>query len=258
MTSYDWATTRVLWQRDILRFWRQPSRIVGALGQPIIFWLVIGSGMAATFKLPGQSVGYLEYFYPGVVLMVLLFASIFSAVSVMEDRHQGFLQAILAGPASRPAIVLGKCLGSTTVALFQAGIFLLLLPLAGFNVANIDWLLLFAVMLATSLGLTAIGFGLAWWLDNMQAYHAISMTFLMPLWVISGAMFPAAPSQVFHSLMLANPIAYAVSATRQALYGGAAPIHTVIVQSPYLAAAVVGIFGLLSLWLAMFVCQTRR
>ena len=122
--GYDLATVRVLWWRDLARFFRQPSRLAGALGQPILFWLIIGTGMASTFRMPGAdaAVGYLQFFYPGVVLMVVLFAAIFTTVSVIEDRHAGFLQAVLAGPGSRAALVLGKTLGSASVALTQAGI----------------------------------------------------------------------------------------------------------------------------------------
>ena len=110
--TYDLATVRVLWRRDLMRFFRQPSRIIGALGQPVLFWIVLGSGLAATFRVPGVDVGYLEFFFPGVIAMVLLFASIFAAVSVIEDRHQGFLQMVMAGPGSRASLVFGKCLGS--------------------------------------------------------------------------------------------------------------------------------------------------
>ena len=102
---YDLATAQVLWLRDLKRFLRQPSRIIGALGQPVIFWGVIGSGMATTFRVPNSQLDYLEFFFPGVVLMVVLFASIFASVSVIEDRHHGFLQAVLAGPGSRAALV---------------------------------------------------------------------------------------------------------------------------------------------------------
>ena len=93
--ALDVATVRVLVRRDLLRFFRQPSRLAGALGQPVLFWLVIGSGMAATFRLPGSEVGYLSLFYPGVLVMVVLFAAIFTTVSVIEDRRQGFLQGLL-------------------------------------------------------------------------------------------------------------------------------------------------------------------
>lgn len=217
------AVIGVLWRRDLLRFLRQPSRLVGALGQPVIFWGVIGSGMASTFRMPGSPVGYLEYFFPGVVLMVVVFASIFATVSVIEDRHQGFLLPVLVAPGSRAALVLGKCLGSASVALLQSGLFILLAPWAGFSLGRVDWPLLAASLALISLALTALGFAVAWWLDNLQAFHAIQMTLLVPLWVVSGAMFPATHSPTFHAILRLNPIAYAVGAARAALYGGTTP-----------------------------------
>jgi daunorubicin resistance ABC transporter membrane protein len=225
MWAYDRATAWVLWKRDLTRFFRQPSRLAGALGQPILFWLLIGSGMAATFRMPGADggVGYLAFFYPGVVLMVVLFAAIFTTVSVIEDRHQGFLQMVLCGPGSRGALVAGKSLGSASVALTQAALFLLLSPLAGFPPATVNWPLLAAALFLSALGLAAVGFAVAWAVDNVQGYHAIQMTLLVPAWVVSGAMFPpSAEHPAFAAVMRWNPVAYGVSAARRALAGPAA------------------------------------
>jgi daunorubicin resistance ABC transporter membrane protein len=222
--GYDLAAVGVLWRRDLVRFFRQPSRLVGALAQPVLFWGIIGSGMAGTFRMPGSSEGYLRYFYPGVVLMVVLFAAIFTTLSVIEDRHAGFLQAVLAGPASRGAVVWGKVLGSSSVALSQAGLFLLLSPLAGFPPGSVDWPVLLSALALAAVGLAALGFTVAWIVDNVQGYHAIQMTLLVPLWIVSGAMFPASPDHpVLGAVMRVNPIAYAVSATRRALSGPDAP-----------------------------------
>jgi daunorubicin resistance ABC transporter membrane protein len=222
--AWDVATARVLLHRDLLRFFRQPSRLLGALGQPVIFWLVIGSGLASTFRMPGSGVGYLEFFYPGVVLMVVLFAAIFTTVSVIEDRRQGFLQAVMAGPGSRSALVAGKVLGSASVALTQASLFLILAPLAGFRWGAIDWPLLFAALALSAVALSAVGFAVAWSVSSVQGYHAIQMTFLTPLWVISGAMFPADPARPWLEVaMRLNPVAYGVSAARRALAGADAP-----------------------------------
>ena len=220
----DLATVGVLWRRDLLRFFRQPSRLLGALGQPVLFWLIIGSGMAATFRMPGSGVGYLSFFYPGVVMMVVLFAAIFTTLSVIEDRHQGFLQAVLAGPGSRAALVVGKCLGSASVALSQAALFLLLAPWAGVRAGQVRWLLLAAALGLAALALAGLGFAVAWAVDNVQGYHAIQMTLLVPLWVVSGAMFPPSEEQrLLATVMRMNPVAYAVSATRRALAGPDAP-----------------------------------
>ena len=105
---YDLATANVLWRRDLMRFLKQPSRIIGAMGQPLIFWFVVGAGLSPNFEIANLEMDYQAYFYPGVVLMVLLFAAIFSSMSVIEDRRIGFLQCVMAGPGSRMSLVLGK------------------------------------------------------------------------------------------------------------------------------------------------------
>jgi daunorubicin resistance ABC transporter membrane protein len=220
---YDLSTALVLARRDLARFFRQPSRLVGALGQPLIFWLVIGHGFGDTFRMPGAALSYASFFYPGVLLMVVLFAAIFTTASVIEDRHRGFLQSVLAAPGSRGALAVGKALGSTSVALTQAALFLLLAPAAGFPLRSVDWPLLAAALGLAAIALAALGFAVAWSIDNLQGYHAIQMTLLVPLWVVSGAMFPIPSRGGLAALMRANPVAYAVSAARRALGGPAAP-----------------------------------
>jgi len=128
----DLHVISVLWRRDLVLFTRQKSRIAGTLIQPILFWLAIGSGMAPTFRLGSGGIGYMGYFFPGTLVMLVLFSSIFATMSVIEDRHQGFLQGVLVAPGSRASVVLGKSLASTTVALIQAALFVLLAPFAGF------------------------------------------------------------------------------------------------------------------------------
>ena len=174
--------------------------------------------------MPGASVPYLAYFFPGVVLMVVLFASIFTTASVIEDRHRGFLQSVLAAPGSRGALVAGKTLGSAAVALTQAVLFLALAPLAGFPYSSVDWPLLLSALALAAIALAALGFAVAWGIDNVQGYHAIQMTLLVPLWVVSGAMFPAPAGEgALGAVMRANPVAYAVSAARRALGGAGTP-----------------------------------
>ena len=255
--SYDIATTRVLWRRDLMRFWREPTRLIGALAQPIILWLIIGTGFAATFRIPSLDISYPEFFFPGVLVMVALFASIFGTVSVINDRHEVFLQAVLAGPGSRFSIVLGKCLGTTTIAMLQTAIFVGLAPLAGFEMHRIDWAMLGSALVLTSLALTALSFAVAWLIDSVRGYHAIQMTLLVPLWVVSGAMFPAG-SELYATVMQLNPISYGVSATRHALYGGAAPAITVVATSPWTSVAIIGLFALVALFTASVACRRHN
>jgi ABC-2 type transport system permease protein len=127
--------TLTLWRRDVVRFIRQRSRIIGALGTPVVFWLLIGTGLGRSFSAPGSArqVDFLEYFFPGTLVMIILFSAIFSTISVIEDRREGFLQAVLVSPAPRSSIVLGKILGGTTLAWAQAMLFCLFAPLLGFE-----------------------------------------------------------------------------------------------------------------------------
>lgn len=257
MMSYQTASIEVLWRRDCLRFFRQPTRLVGALGQPIIFWGIIGSGFAETFRMPGMVMDYPSFFFGGVLMMVIVFSSIFASVSLIEDRHQGFLRSVLVAPGSRFAMVLGKCAGSATVALTQVLLLMALAPLAGFSYAQIDWpLLLLSASLAT-VALSAIGFAVAWWLDNVQAYHAVQMTLLVPLWVISGAMFPVPSEGVMHVLGTYNPLSFAVSAIRHALAGGSAPAEAVV-ASVSVSVCVLMALAASSLLLAFFACRPRE
>src|SRR3954451_18914018 len=123
-----------LCHRELVRFLRQRHRIIGALATPIVFWLLIGAGMNRSFKsdVPGGE-NYLQFFFPGTLLMILLFTAIFSTISIIEDRREGFLQSVLVAPVSRTSIVLGKVLGGTALAFGQGVIFLALAPLVGLH-----------------------------------------------------------------------------------------------------------------------------
>src|SRR6266571_6313751 len=126
-----------LWWREVVRFYRQRSRVVGVIASPVVFWLVIGSGFGTSFRSgsgPGQQ-HYLDYFYPGALIMIVLFTSIFTMMSVIDDRKEGFLLSVLVAPVPRSAIVLGKVLGGTTLATVQGMIFLVFAPLVGVHLS---------------------------------------------------------------------------------------------------------------------------
>lgn len=214
--------TFTLWQRDIVRFYRQRSRIVGALGSPLVFWFLIGSGLGRSFQAgPDVSLhgGYLEYFYPGTLALIVLFTAIFSTISVIEDRQEGFLQGVLVAPVPRAAIVLGKILGGTTLALMQAAVFLLLAPFAHVSVRLAALPEILGVLTMMGFGLTGLGLLIAWSLDSTQGFHAIMNLFLIPMWILSGALFPPSGAAGWvRGLMRANPLTYSVSALRAVLY----------------------------------------
>jgi ABC-2 type transport system permease protein len=209
-----------LWMREVVRFYRQRSRVVGVIASPILFWIAIGSGFGSSFR-SGTNGGqnYLEYFYPGALIMIVLFTSIFTMMSVIEDRKEGFLLSVLVAPVSRSAIVLGKVLGGTTLSTIQGLIFLVFAPLVGVHIGLASFALIVVTIFLVSFALTALGFAIAWPMDSTQAFHAIINLFLIPLWLLSGAMFPMSGASVWlRVLMRINPLTYGVEALRQLLY----------------------------------------
>ena len=205
--------------RELVRFFRQPHRVVGALGTPVVFWLLIGGGMARSFAGGDMGESYIQYFFPGTLVMILLFAAIFSTISIIEDRREGFLQSVLVAPVPRGAIVLGKVLGGTALASIQGLLFLLLTPLVGFPLSATSFLLAAGLMVVLSFALTALGFCIAWRMNSSQGFHAIMNLFLLPMWFLSGALFPAAGAWApLKWIMMANPLTYGVDGMRQILW----------------------------------------
>ena len=209
-----------LWRREMVRFFRQRSRIVGALGSPLLFWLLLGSGVGSSFRFgsSGTSMGYLEYFFPGTVVLILLFTSIFSTISIIEDRKEGFLQSVLVAPIPRSAFVLGKLLGGTTLAVMQGVLFMLLAPLVDISFYAIPAAL--GMLALVAFGLTALGYIIAWKMESTQGFHAIMNLFLIPMWLLSGSVFPAsgAPGWL-RWVILVNPLTYGLAAVRSSIYG---------------------------------------
>jgi ABC-2 type transport system permease protein len=255
----DLAVIQVLWKRDLLRFFRKPSRLVGAFLQPVIFWFMIGSGFASTFKLGNTTLSYEEYFYPGVLMMMVLFASIFGTITVIEDRHEGFLQSILVAPGSRLSLVIGKSLGVSSVGLIQGLAFLAFLPLSNISYAQVDWLYLFTFLILSAVALSAFGFFLAWWLDSSQAYHAIMSIILIPSWILSGAMFPVSDKQVVISyLMKFNPMTYFVEGIRLSFYPTGIPQEIQLLPSIHYHLLLMIIFASIALFLAQAMVSRKK
>jgi ABC-2 type transport system permease protein len=223
-----------LWWREIVRFYRQRSRVVGVIASPLLFWLVIGSGFGTSFRAgsaPGQQ-HYLDYFYPG-------------ALSLIEDRKEGFLLSVMVAPVPRSAIVLGKVLGGTTLAAIQGLIFLAFAPFVGVHLGIIDFLLVVFVVFLVSFALTSLGFAIAWPMDSTQAFHAIINLFLIPLWLLSGALFPlAGASGWLRLVMRLNPLTYGVEALRVLLYPESPTVLSLPASIGMLALFTIFMFGL--------------
>ena len=211
-------------RRELVRFLRQRNRVIGALVTPLLFWAVIGVGMGSSFRSPGTDAGYAEYFFPGTVLMIVLFTAIFSTISIIEDRQQGFLQGVLVSPAGRGQIVLGKVLGGTALAAGQALLILALSPLVGATFTPASAALAVLVVVVLSFALTSAGVAMAWPLSSTQGFHVLMNLIWMPALFLSGAMFPLAGVAFvgLKWLMLLNPLTYGLAALRRAMHPGAA------------------------------------
>ncbi|MHB8799346.1 MAG: ABC transporter permease [Thermoanaerobaculia bacterium] len=228
--------------REVVRFLRQPSRIVGAFAPPLVAWLLLGAGFDASFRAPGGT-AYLAWFFPGTVVLVVLFAAIFSTISVIEDRREGFLQAVVVSPVSPLAVAAGKIAGGTLLALAQGGILLALAPLLGFAPSATALAPALLVLALVALALTGLGLSIAWLLESTQGFHAVMNLVLIPMWFLSGAFFPAegAPAWL-RAAMAANPLTYGVASLRHALDpaspAGAPPALAVAVTLAFALGAV--------------------
>ncbi|MDX2080223.1 MAG: ABC transporter permease [Terrimicrobiaceae bacterium] len=251
-----WRPAAALWHRDVVRFLRQRNRIIGALATPLVFWVLLGAGFTPSFRPDGgDPVSYLAYFFPGTLVLIMLFTAIFSTISVIEDRREGFLQGVLVAPVSPAAIVLGKFLGGTTLAVGQAILFCVLAPFAGirFPIELLPSLALAFVLVAFSM--TGLGFLVAWPMDSTQGFHAIMNIVLMPLWMVSGALFPIPPgNSVIGWLGAINPVTYGVAAIRQAMGGPEIPG----VPNLGLSLAVTALFCVVTFLASLAIVLKRR
>ncbi len=209
--------TRALWHRELVRFLGDRSRVVGSLGQPIVFFLLFAGALRDSLRVGALSYG--EFFFPGTLAMIAMFTAIFSTITVIEDRKEGFLQGVLVAPVPRAAIALGKILGGATLGSLLAALFLVggvafgLVPLDAFALAAG-----LGVLVLLSFALTGCGFALAWMMDSTAGYHGIMMLVLMPALLLSGAFFPASGAHgVVQALMVANPLTYGVGLLRHGL-----------------------------------------
>jgi ABC-2 type transport system permease protein len=190
-----------LWQRELVRFWRQKSRVLGVVASPLVFWLLIGYGS-----------NDLARFYSGSLVLTVMFSAIFSTISIIEDRREGFLLSMLVSPAPRTAMVLGKILGSATLAWIQGMIFLAFAPLAGVRIGILEFFVVAAVIFLVAFTLTGLGFVIAWRMDSTAGFHAIMNLLLVPMWMVSGALFPLATAHgVIKAIMRINPLTYSIS-----------------------------------------------
>jgi ABC-2 type transport system permease protein len=236
-----------LWRREIVRFLRDRSRVFSSIGQPVVFWVLFAGALHGSFRPGGLQYG--SYFFVGALAMVVLFTAIFSTITVIEDRKEGFLQSVLVAPVPRFAIALGKVLGATTLALGHGVVFALLAPLAGVPIGPMQALMTFLVLALLAFALTAMGVALAWRMESTAGYHGVMMVVFMPMLLLSGAFFPLEGAHpIMKWLMIVDPLTYGVAALRWAVFGSGEA--TAALPGPWLSIAITAAFAALTFALA--------
>jgi len=204
--------------RELTRFFRQKNRVMSAMIQPIIFWGLFSAGFRNSFVAGDGASSYTQFLLPGMASMIVLFTAIFSTISVIRDRNEGFMQGILVAPVARSSIVLGIVLGGTILSVLQATAFLLLGYFAGVDLDALQLLGAVGVLGLMGLGLTGLGFLFAWPMDSTQGFHAVMSIIMFPMWLLSGALFPIDSLDGWFAILIKlNPLTYGVAALRHVM-----------------------------------------
>lgn len=214
------STIYILWLRQVKRYLRSRSRIIGSLGQPILFLFAFGFGFGPIFQKAGQG-NYIQFLTPGIIAMSVLFTSIFSGIEIIWDRQFGFLKETLVAPVSRFEIMLGRTLGGATVATFQGLIVFLIALVTGFQPTSIGGLVVaLIIMFLTAILFTALGTAIASVIDDIHGFQLIMNFLIMPLFFLSGALFPLKDlPDTLRIVTTIDPLTYGVDGLREALVG---------------------------------------
>ena len=183
----------IIWYRDILRYWRDRWRLVASLAQPLLFLVVFGSGLSSSLGGAfgrGTGISYIQFMYPGIIGMSILFSAIFGAMSIVWDREFGFLKEVLVAPIDRWAVAIGKALGGTTQAMIQGLILLVLAPFVGVNLNLLTVLELIPLAAILAFGLASFGVAIASMMKSLQGFQVVMNFLMMPMFFLSGALFP--------------------------------------------------------------------
>ncbi len=225
MTTAGAGAAWMLARREWVRFFRQRNRVTAAILQPLLFWLLFGTGLKGAFSGSGE-LDFMQFFLPGTLGLIVLFTAIFATISVIEDRREGFMQSVLVAPVGRFPVLVGKVLGGAAIAWVQAAVFLALVYVVG--TVSFGWTVIpiLALLAVIAVAMCSLGMIVAWPMESTQGFHAIMMLGLMPMWLLSGSFFPipvldAAASWgqwLLGGIMRANPLSYSMVELRRLMY----------------------------------------
>jgi ABC-2 type transport system permease protein len=222
------ATARaiyMIWRRDLIRFWRDRTRAIGSLVQPLLFLVLVGTGLSSALRGAGTGgfrggVDYLTFIYPGIIGMAVLFSSIFSGMSIIWDREFGFLKEVLVAPIDRSAVAIGKTLGGATQAMIQGLVLLVLAPFVGVKLTPLAVVELVALIFCVAFGLSAVGVAIAARMRSMMGFQFVLNFLVQPAFFLSGALFPITGLPAWMTLLTRlDPLSYGVDPIRRVVLG---------------------------------------
>ena len=231
-SSTLWPTLRaiyIIWYRDVLRFWRDRTRLLATFAQPLLYLIIFGTGLSSA--LSGSSFGgagapagfsYTQFIFPGIIGMSVLFSSIFAAMSIVWDREFGFLKEVLVAPIDRSAVAIGKALGGATQAMAQGLILLLLAPVVGVKLTLMSLVTVIPLVFVLAFALSAMGVAIASRMRSMQGFQMVMNFLMMPMFFLSGALFPLGGLPGWMTFLTrVDPAAYGMDPIRRVLLDGA-------------------------------------
>ena len=231
-----WPTVRaiyIIWYRDVLRYWRDRARLVASLAQPLLFLIVFGTGLSSALSGAGGLGGaagaaagltYTQFIFPGIIGMSVLFSAIFASMSIVWDREFGFLKEVLVAPIDRSAVAIGKSLGGATQAMVQGLILLILAPVIGVKLTLGSVLALIPLVFVLAFALSSMGVAIASRMKSMQGFQVVVNFLMMPMFFLSGALFPLGGLPVWMTVLTRlDPAAYGMDPLRRVVLGGAGP-----------------------------------
>jgi len=225
----------VVWWRDLLRYWRDKWRLAASLAQPLLFLLVFGSGLSSAlrggFGGAAADIDYIQYIFPGVIAMAVLFTSIFSAASIVWDREFGFLRELLVAPIDRSTLAVGKALGGATQATIQGFIMVALAPVVGVTLTPLVFVTILPLIFVLAFSLSAMGVAIASRMRSMQAFQVVLNFLMLPIFFLSGALFPLTGLPDWMTVLTRlDPASYGVDPLRRVLLGASGTPEAVIQQ----------------------------
>jgi len=255
----------IVWWRDLIRFWRDRARVAASFAQPLLYLVIFGSGLSSalggSFGAAG-GVSYTQFIYPGVISMSVLFSAIFGGMSIVWDREFGFMKELLVAPIDRTAVAVGKTLGSATQSLLQGLILLVLAPLVGVTLTVQSFVALLGLMIVLAFGLSAMGVAIASKMRSMQGFQVVMNFLMMPMFFLSGALFPLVGLPVWMTVLTRlDPASYGIDPIRRTVLGAPAERTAMTIGDQIvpigIEALVVFVFGLAMLAFAARAFQQR-